>query len=88
MGYAVNHPDDAACSALWSAVIYLAIKDMDTYNERRPAINWVFSDDTGVGSMRWICDMLDLDYERLLHLATSRTGRKRILTGKWMNENV
>ena len=84
----MNHPDDAACSALWSAVVYQAVRDIDSHNERRPAINWVFSDNTGVGSMRWICDMLDLDYERLLLLASSRTGRKRILTGKWVNEAV
>lgn len=73
------------CRALWAAVLYQAIKDVDGVG-RRPAINWIYSKRTGVGSKRWICDMLDLDYYKLQNLCMSRAGRKRVLTGKWVKE--
>lgn len=68
-------------TALWSAVVLQAIKDMDSpiAIDRAQAMGWLDSDETGVGSMRWICDMLDLDYNRILFLTLSRDGRKRIL---------
>jgi hypothetical protein len=72
-------PDDAGCRALWSAVVYQAIHDMDTFNERRAAINWLYSDRSDVGSMRWICDMLDFDYHKLMNLCMTREGRSKIL---------
>jgi hypothetical protein len=69
--------DDAGCRRLWAAVLYQAIKDVD-YGES-PAINWVYSRRKGIGSMRWICDMLDLDYHKLTALCMTRDGRSRIL---------
>jgi hypothetical protein len=29
--------------------------------------------------MRWVCDMLDLDYDRLQVLSMTREGRRQIL---------
>jgi hypothetical protein len=69
--------DDAGCRRLWAAVMYQAIKDVDCGDSR--GINWVYSRRTGVGSMRWICDMLDLDYNKLSMLCTTRDGRSVIL---------
>jgi len=69
--------DDAGCRRLWAAVMYQAIKDVDCGDSR--GINWVYSRRTGVGSMRWICDMLDLDYNKLSMLCTTRDGRSMIL---------
>lgn len=67
------------CRALWAAVLYQAINDIDSWSERRPAIDWVFSDREDLGSMRWICDMLDLDYHKLQRLSMTRDGRSKLL---------
>jgi hypothetical protein len=69
--------DETGCRRLWAAVMYQAIKDVDCGNSS--GINWVYSRRTGVGSMRWICDMLDLDYDKLTMLCTTRDGRSKIL---------
>jgi hypothetical protein len=69
--------DDAGCRRLWAAVMYEAVRGVD--RGEAPAINWVYSRRTGVGSMRWICDMLDLDYNKLSILCTTRDGRSVIL---------
>ena len=71
--------DDAGCSRMWAAVVYQAVKDMTCEDNRRPAMNWMYSDDSGPGSMRWICDMLDLDYHKLTQLCMTRSGRAKIL---------
>ena len=69
--------DDAGCRRLWAAVMYEAIRGID--RGESPAINWLYSKLAGVGSMRWICDMLDLDYHKLTMLCTTRNGRATIL---------
>lgn len=74
-----NDMDDAGCRRLWAAIVYQAVKDMEYETGRRTAINWMYSDRTGVGSMRWICDMLDLDYYKLTQLCMTRAGRAKIL---------
>jgi len=71
--------DDEGYRALWATVIYQAIHDIESHTNRRVAIDWVFSERTDVGSMRWICDMLDLDYGKLQNLSMTREGRARIL---------
>ncbi len=71
--------DDAGCRRVWAAVVYQAVKDMTGEHTRRPAINWMYSDGSGPGSMRWICDMLDLDYHKLTQLCMTRSGRAKIL---------
>ena len=55
-----------------------AIKDIDQ-SPRGAAADWLYSKRRGVGSMRWICDMLDLDYYKLLNLCMTRAGRAVIL---------
>lgn len=67
--------------ALWGAVILTAIRDMNRKGGRS-AGRWVFSGDTRVGSMRWICDMCGFDYHKLCQMAMTRAGRKRIITGR------
>jgi hypothetical protein len=71
--------DDSGYRRLWSAVVFQAIRDMEYERGRRPAVNWIYSRDDGAGSMRWICDMLDLDYHKLLRLSMTRDGRRKIL---------
>ena len=75
----MTYTDDDGCRGLWAAVLYQAISDMDSWAERRPAIDWVFSERKDVGSMRWICDMLDLDYHKLQRLSMTRSGRSLLL---------
>lgn len=71
--------DDSGCRRLWAAVMWQAIKDVDHCEGRGAAFHWVYSKRTGVGSMRWICDMLDLDYYKLQSLCMTRAGRSKIL---------
>jgi hypothetical protein len=82
----VKHPHDpTGYRRIWAAVVYQAIRDMESEMTRRPAIDWLYSDKKGPQSMRWICDMLDLDYDKLLHLSMTRAGRARIL--RWSGES-
>jgi hypothetical protein len=80
--------NDEGYRALWSTVIYQAINDIDSHTNRRPAIDWVFSDRSDEGSMRWICDMLDLDYGKLQSLSMTREGRAKILKKDVMTMRV
>jgi hypothetical protein len=43
------------------------------------AAHWIFSEKTNKRSMRWICDMLDLDHRKLQALCMTRKGRRKIL---------
>lgn len=75
------HPknvDGNGCRRLWAAVVYQAVKDIHG-SPRGAASDWMYSKRTGIGSMRWICDMLDLDYYKLLNLCMTRSGRAVIL---------
>lgn len=75
------HPknvDVTGCYRIWAAVVHQAIKDIDQ-SPRGAAADWMYSKRTSVGSMRWICDMLDLDYNKLLTLCMTRAGRAVIL---------
>lgn len=70
--------DLSGCRRLWAAVVYQAVKDIDC-STKGAAADWMFSKSTRVGSMRWICDMLDLDYGKLTTMCLTRDGRSRIL---------
>jgi len=73
--------DDAAIRALWSSVIVQAIKDMDSriLCDIRVAKNWMYTDNRiGIGSFDWICQMLDLDADRIRTICLTREGRKRL----------
>lgn len=48
---------------------------------RAQAARWINSDSQEAGSLRWICDMLDLDAEKIRMRCISRSGRKA-MTGK------
>ena len=78
--------ETAGYRALWSAVLFQAIRDLDGEMYRRgesttkgPAFYWIYSPLNGVGSMRWICDMLDFDFHKLQTLCMTRAGRAKIL---------
>lgn len=71
--------NDQPYRGLWAAVLYSAIADLNRRSYDRGARNYVYNDETGPGSMRWICDMLDLDYDRLQMLSLTREGRRQIL---------
>lgn len=71
--------DDQPIRALWAAVVYQAIADMNRTGYARLAKAWIYSDRQDVGSLRWICDMIDLDYDRLQTLSMTREGRRKIL---------
>jgi hypothetical protein len=59
-----------ACRRLWAAVLEQAIKDArdETTKRRRferadgqTAQHWFLSENGGIGSFLWICEMLDLE---------------------------
>lgn len=74
----IENVDGDGCRRLWAAVVLQAIKDVDC-NPKGAASDWVYSKRSGIGSMRWICDMLSLDYYKLLNLCMTRSGRAVIL---------
>lgn len=83
--------DPAPYRALWAATLFQAIRDAEAEivrGRKGPAFNWIYSDRTGVGSMRWICDMVDFDYNKLQMLCMTRAGRARILKRKIKGEPV
>jgi len=71
--------DETGYRRLWAAVLKNAIAEMEHRGERGSAAHWIFSDKHGIGSMRWICDVLDLDHRKLQSLCMSRAGRRKIL---------
>jgi len=71
--------DDQPIRALWAAIVYQAVADMNRTGYARKAKEWIYSEHQGVGSMRWVCDMIDLDFDRLQFLSMSREGRRQIL---------
>lgn len=71
--------DDQPIRALWAAIVYQAIADMNRAGYARKASEWIYSDQQDIGSMRWVCDMIDLDYDRLQMLSMTREGRRQIL---------
>ena len=77
--------DTAPYRALWSAVLFQAIRDADgeIFRGRKgPGFYWIFNGRNDVGSMRWICDMVDFDYNKLQLMSTTRAGRAKILKRK------
>jgi hypothetical protein len=82
------------CTALWASVLVQAIGDMDSRvrSDAKAARDWVFDDSIGIGSFRWICEMLDLDYDRLQFACLSRHSRRtllgRELYRRWLEPEV
>lgn len=71
---------DESISALWAGVIHQAIADMDSpySGVRQLAKDWMFSPKSDAGSFVWICDMIDLDADRIRLISTTRAGRKAL----------
>ncbi len=74
-----RNDDDEPYRALWSSVLYLAIRDCNRKGNARAALHWIYAPHDEVGSLRWICDMLDLDYQKLQNICMTREGRSKIL---------
>jgi hypothetical protein len=67
--------------ALWAAVLWQAITDCTKTGREDgwQAMRWINSTEDGIGSMRWICDMIGLDHARLQMRCQTREGRKAII---------
>jgi len=46
-----------------------------------PAKAWLYSRRTDIGSLRWICDNLELPYEDIQQMSLTREGRAKLLFG-------
>lgn len=72
----------AAIRRLWAGVVIAALREMDSGNpeESGAARRYVMRKHgrTGVGSIVWICSMLDLDVELLRRMAATRAGRRNL----------
>ena len=95
LSYFKDMNDNAAYRRLWSAVVHQAVRDLDEGGDivtkgvagtgsgrvttASRALDWIYSGRQDAGSMFWICDMLDLDYNKLLTLCMTREGRRKIL---------
>ncbi len=67
------------CIRIWAHVLLNALRDCNKVSHCVTAKAWIFSRRTGVGSLRWICDHLDLDYDEIQSLAMTREGRAKLL---------
>jgi hypothetical protein len=70
---------------LWLEVFMSAIRDA-TYGqkgERVRGIRWLTSRRTDVGSMIWVCDMLGVDPQPVIRLASTREGRAHMADSIW-----
>jgi hypothetical protein len=67
------------CKRIWAHVLLNALRDCNKVSYCVSAKAWIFSRRTGVGSLRWICDHLDLDYDEIQMLAMTREGRAQLL---------
>jgi len=74
-----RNEDDEPYRRIWASVLYLAIRDCNRGGYQRVAMNWIYSSNTHVGSLRWICDMLDLDFNAVQQMCMTREGRSKIL---------
>lgn len=68
-------------TALWASVMVQGIMDMDSHvnSDRDSARRWYWEDAGEIGSFSWICEMLDLNFERLQFACMSREGRANLL---------
>lgn len=70
-----------ACRSLWASVLIQAVLDLNRHSYRASAHKWIWSESTEPHSLRWICDTLDIDADRVQLLCLTREGRKRIIHG-------
>lgn len=66
---------------IWMGVIQLAISDIDSTYEslRKPAREWIFSNNKTPGSFIWICDHTGLDWSVLQQACVSRKNREALV---------
>lgn len=74
--------------ALWASVLLQAIRDVDNKEERYEALDYLHSFSEKERSFNWICDMLDLDTERIRTLTLTHTGRRKLLGGNVGNRTL
>jgi hypothetical protein len=74
---------------LWASVLIQAIKDIDTreggaqaIKTRYEAKRWFFQKGNEEFSPSWICDILDLDINRLLNKCCTQEGRENLLSSQ------
>jgi hypothetical protein len=62
-----GHPDSPELN-LWRRVLIVAMDDLtaESRNIRRQAFRWFVSRQQGIGSSRWVAQMLDLDHGYLV----------------------
>jgi hypothetical protein len=68
-----------ACRRIWAHVLLNALRECNHPTQCVTAKAWIFSSRQGVGSLRWICDHLDLDFYEIQTLAMTREGRARLM---------
>jgi hypothetical protein len=59
------------CKSLWASVLEQAVKD--ARNDAEGAWAWLHSEDQGIGSFLWICDIFEISPD----LIRSNIGNKR-----------
>ena len=72
-------------TALWACVMVRGVLDMDDRSKpvSTDAKEWCWSDEQTPGSFWWICEMLDLDYNKIQMACLTREGRSRLTSRSW-----
>ena len=67
--------------SLWMSVLQLAVADMDSIydNLRRHSRKWIFSMERQMGSFRWVCDHVGLEWTVLQSACVSKANRSEII---------
>ena len=90
-----NRPETESFRGLWCSVIISAIHDgtkparknsRDTKRIRDNAHRWLFTSKiTGIGSLNWICFMLDFDIQTIRQVAVDCISgkNKSLLDARW-----
>jgi hypothetical protein len=60
--------------ALWLSVLIQALKDLFIEKYAGPARGWIWCKDIRVGSFLWVCQILDLNPEKLRNRVAKLRG--------------
>lgn len=75
----------AAYRKLWAYVVLQALRDANSYQDWRykPAQEWLEDDAFEVGSLAWICELFDVDFQRVRRAVATRESRRAMLDCGW-----
>lgn len=74
---------------LWGYVILQALRDSRSPHSfwRLPAIEWLQDQSYETGSLAWICDLFDINFEQIHRTVYTEEGRRSLLRAGWSDSD-